>query len=75
MRVVVDCSNGSAYKITPSVLSELGADVIAINDKPDGTNINLNCGTTHPEEMQRAVLEYRADVGIAHDGDADRTIL
>ncbi len=75
MRVVVDCSNGSAYKITPSVLSELGADVIAINDKPDGTNINLNCGTTHPEDMQRAVMEYRADVGIAHDGDADRTMI
>jgi len=75
MRVVVDCSNGSAYKITPSVLSELGADVIAINNKPDGTNINRNCGAMHPESMQRAVLEYRADVGIAHDGDADRTIL
>lgn len=75
LKVVIDCSNGSAYKITPTVLSELGADVISINDKPDGININANCGTTHPEAMQRAVLEYKADIGIAHDGDADRTLL
>ncbi|UCD35512.1 MAG: phosphoglucosamine mutase [Nitrospiraceae bacterium] len=75
LKVVIDCSNGSAYKITPFVLNELGADVIAINDKPDGININSNCGATHPESMQRAVLEYRADIGIAHDGDADRTIV
>lgn len=75
MKVVIDCSNGSAYKITPFVLDELGADVISINDKPDGLNINENCGATHTEEMQRAVLEHKADVGIAHDGDADRTIL
>ncbi|MBC8412674.1 MAG: phosphoglucosamine mutase [Nitrospira sp.] len=75
MKVVVDCSNGSAYKIMPMVLRELGADVIAINDKPDGININANCGTTHPESMQRAVREYKADIGIAHDGDADRTLI
>ncbi len=75
MKVVIDCSNGSAYKITPSVLNELGADVIAINSKPDGININANCGATHPEAMQKAVLEYKADIGIAHDGDADRTII
>lgn len=75
MKVVVDCSNGSAYKITPSVLSELGADVIAINDNPDGININENCGTSHPESMQKAVLEHKANIGIAHDGDADRTLL
>lgn len=75
VKVVVDCGNGSAYKITPTVLSELGAQVIAINNKPDGTNINDNCGATHPEAMQQAVLEHRADIGIAHDGDADRTIL
>jgi phosphoglucosamine mutase len=73
--VVVDCGNGSAYKITPSVLSELGARVIPINNKPDGLNINENCGATHPEAMQQAVLENRADIGIAHDGDADRTLL
>jgi phosphoglucosamine mutase len=75
MRVVIDCSNGSAYKITPSVLRELGADVVAINDRPDGLNINVNCGTSHPGAMQKAVMEYRADIGIAHDGDADRTII
>ncbi len=75
MKVVIDCSNGSAYKITPYVLDELGAEVISINDKPDGLNINENCGATHPESMQRAVLEHGADVGIAHDGDADRTII
>ncbi|MEW6602017.1 MAG: phosphoglucosamine mutase, partial [Nitrospirota bacterium] len=75
IKVVIDCSNGSAYKITPFVLTELGADVIAINSKPDGININANCGATHPEAMQKAVLEYKADIGIAHDGDADRTII
>lgn len=75
MRVVIDCANGSAYKITPFALRELGADVIAINDQPTGININLNCGATHPEALQKAVLEYRADLGIAHDGDADRTLL
>jgi len=75
LRIVVDCANGSAYKITPYVLSELGADVIAINNKPDGVNINAGCGSTHPEALQRSVLENNADIGIAHDGDADRTIL
>lgn len=75
IKVVIDCSNGSAYKITPFVLTELGADVIAINSKPDGININANCGAMHPESMQKAVLEYKADIGIAHDGDADRTII
>jgi phosphoglucosamine mutase len=75
IKVVVDCGNGSAYKITPSVLSELGADVIPIHNNPDGLNINKNCGATHPEAMQQAVLENRADIGIAHDGDADRTLL
>jgi phosphoglucosamine mutase len=75
MKIVIDCSNGSAYKITPDVLKELGANVIAINDKPDGININANCGATHPEAMQRSVLEHKADIGIAHDGDADRTII
>ncbi len=75
MRIVIDCSNGSAYKITPSVLRELGADVIAINNRPDGLNINVNCGTSYPRTLQKAVLDYRADIGIAHDGDADRTII
>ncbi len=75
MRIVIDCSNGSAYKIMPSVLRELGADVIAINDRPDGLNINVNCGTSYPRTLQKAVMDYRADIGIAHDGDADRTII
>ncbi len=75
IKIVVDCANGSNYKITPLVLGELGADVVAINDKPDGQNINARCGSTHPENMQRAVLGHKADVGIAHDGDGDRTIL
>lgn len=75
LKVVVDCANGSAYKITPMVLSELGADVIAINNKPDGMNINEGCGTTRPGMMQKAVREHNADIGIAHDGDADRLIL
>ncbi|MBI5055705.1 MAG: phosphoglucosamine mutase [Nitrospirae bacterium] len=75
LKVVVDCSNGSAYKITPTVLNELGAEVISIHDKPDGININLNCGAMHPEIVQKAVLEHKADIGIAHDGDADRTII
>jgi len=74
IKIVVDCSNGSAYKISPTVLAELGADVIAINDKPDGININADCGATHAGALQQAVLEHKANIGIAHDGDADRTI-
>lgn len=73
-KIVVDCANGSTYKITPWVLRELGADVIAINDKPDGKNINADCGSMYPEAMQKAVLEYKADIGISHDGDGDRAI-
>jgi phosphoglucosamine mutase len=74
-KIVVDCANGSNYKISPSVLMELGAEVIAINNKPDGLNINDRCGATHPEVVQKAVLEHNADIGISHDGDGDRTIL
>lgn len=74
VKIVIDCANGASYKISPLVLGELGADVIAINDKPDGKNINANCGSTYPEAMQKAVMEYGADIGIAHDGDGDRTI-
>ncbi len=75
IKVVVDCANGSSYKITPWVLLELGADVVTINDMPDGKNINANCGATDTKAMQKAVLEHKANVGIAHDGDGDRTIL
>lgn len=75
IKVVVDCANGATYKITPNVLSELGAEVIAIHDKPDGLNINANCGSTYPEAMQKAVIAHGADIGISHDGDGDRVIL
>jgi phosphoglucosamine mutase len=75
MKVVVDCANGAAYKTTPWLLRELGADVVSIHDKPDGTNINLACGSVDMAALQRAVIENGADVGIAHDGDGDRTLL
>ena len=75
LRVVVDCANGAAYKTAPAVLWELGAEVIAIGVEPDGTNINAECGSTHPEAAARKVLETKADIGICLDGDADRLIL
>jgi phosphoglucosamine mutase len=75
LKVVVDAANGAAYKITPILLKELGAEVISINDKPDGININDNCGSLHLDCLSRAVKEYTAHIGIAHDGDADRTLL
>ena len=75
MKLVVDCANGAAYKTTPWLLRELGAEVIAINDKPDGVNINLDCGTMHMEGLRKAVLQHKADAGIANDGDADRVLL
>lgn len=74
LRVVVDCANGAAYKVTPWVLRELGAEVITINDRPDGININDSCGSLHMEGLCRAVKKNNAHVGVAHDGDADRTI-
>lgn len=75
IKIVVDCANGANYKVTPNVLSELGANVIAIHDRPDGLNINADCGSTHPEAMQKAVTKHNADIGISHDGDGDRVIL
>ncbi|MBP8248330.1 MAG: phosphoglucosamine mutase, partial [Phenylobacterium sp.] len=75
LRVVIDCAHGAAYKVAPVVLYELGAEVIKIGVDPDGTNINEECGSTHPEAMVRAVKEYRADIGIALDGDADRLLI
>ena len=75
LRVVIDCANGAAYKVAPVVLYELGAEVIKVGVDPDGTNINLECGSTHPEAMVRAVKEFRADIGIALDGDADRLLI
>jgi len=75
LTVVVDCANGAGYSVAPRVMRELGANVIAINNKPDGININANCGSTHPESLQKAVIEYEADVGIALDGDGDRIVM
>ena len=75
VRIVVDCANGAAYKSTPSVLRELGAEVIAIGTKPDGMNINRDCGSMYPEELCRSVVANKAHLGIAHDGDADRVLL
>jgi len=74
MKIVVDCANGAAYKTTPWLFRELGADVISVNDKPDGININAGSGTLHMEALQKAVKLHKADIGIAHDGDADRAI-
>lgn len=73
-RMVIDCSNGSASSIAPSLLSEIGLDVIPIHSEPDGKNINLNCGSTNPDPLSMAVKENSADLGVAYDGDADRAI-
>ncbi len=75
MRIVVDCGNGAAYKASPCVLRELGAEVIVFGNQPDGKNINENCGSMFPEELCRQVIAHKAHVGIAHDGDADRVLL
>ena len=75
LKIVVDCANGAAYNVGPSVFKELGAKVVALYNEPDGLNINKDCGSTHPENLQKAVLEHQADLGIAFDGDADRVVL
>ncbi|AJD49715.1 phosphoglucosamine mutase [Isoalcanivorax pacificus W11-5] len=75
MKIVVDCANGAAYHIAPDVLEELGAEVIELATQPDGLNINLDCGSTHPERLQKTVVETGADLGIALDGDADRVLM
>ena len=74
LKVVVDCANGAAYKVSPTVLRELGATVEVIGNKPDGMNINAACGAVHPERLQEAVRTHKADVGLAQDGDADRAV-
>jgi len=74
LKIVLDCANGAAYKVAPAVFEELGAEVISIGVKPNGTNINADCGSLHPEVMSAAVKEHGADLGIALDGDADRVI-
>jgi len=75
MRIVVDCAHGAGYKSTPCVLRELGAEVIVYGNQPDGKNINKECGSMHPKLICQKVWEHRADVGLAHDGDADRVLL
>lgn len=74
LRVVVDCANGSASPVAPGLLERLGCDVLAIHAHPDGTNINDGCGSTYPDVVAKAVVEHGADIGLAHDGDADRLI-
>lgn len=74
LHIVLDCANGAAYQIAPQVFRAQGAKVTVLNDQPDGTNINVGCGSTYPHVVQRAVLEHGADVGLAFDGDADRLI-
>src|SRR5579872_6910044 len=75
LRVVIDCANGAAYKVAPTALYELGAEVIEVGVNPNGLNINLECGSTYPKTLAKAVREYRADIGIALDGDADRVLI
>lgn len=75
LRIVVDCANGATYHVAPDVFRELGAEVIAIGNTPDGLNINEKCGATHVDALCEAVLRYRADVGVALDGDGDRLIM
>ena len=75
LRVILDCANGAAYNTAPHILSELGAEVVVLNDRPDGLNINLDCGALHPEKMMEVVKEENAHIGIALDGDADRVIV
>lgn len=74
LKIVVDCANGAAYKAAPCVFGELGAEIFIYHDKPDGININNRCGALYPETIQKKVLEHKADIGIALDGDADRLI-
>jgi phosphoglucosamine mutase len=75
MRIVLDTANGAAYKVGPTVLEELGADVVVLHDKPDGFNINEGCGALHTKDLCDAVVKFRADLGIALDGDADRLVV
>jgi phosphoglucosamine mutase len=74
MKIVLDCANGAAYRLGPELLRSLGASVIAIHDAPDGRNINTNCGSLHPEELQKLVVQEHAALGVAFDGDADRAL-
>lgn len=75
LKIVVDCANGATYRIAPEVFRELGAEVISIFDRPDGLNINRECGSTHPDNLARMVTAERADLGVAFDGDGDRVVM
>ena len=75
LKIVVDCANGATYRVAPAVFKELGAEVITVGTRPNGLNINENCGSTYPEYVSQAVLEHGADVGIALDGDGDRVVM
>lgn len=75
MRIVLDTANGAGYIVGPTVLDELGAEVIVLHDKPNGSNINEGCGALHPKDLKNAVKQYRADIGFALDGDADRLVV
>ncbi|MDF2446437.1 MAG: phosphoglucosamine mutase [Moraxellaceae bacterium] len=75
LRIVLDCANGASYQVGPAVFTELGAEVIRLACAPDGLNINRDCGSTHPDSLRKAVLEAKADLGIAFDGDADRVVM
>lgn len=75
MKIVLDCANGATYHVAPPVFHELGAEVIAIGNQPDGLNINQDCGSTHTKALCKAVVEHKADLGIAFDGDGDRVMM
>jgi phosphoglucosamine mutase len=75
LKIVLDCAHGATYHVAPNVFHELGAEIIAIGNKPDGLNINELVGSTHPQALQKAVLEHQADLGIAFDGDGDRVMM
>ncbi len=75
LKIVVDCANGATYRIAPEVFKELGAEVIAIHHRPDGLNINQDCGSTHPDSLSERVKAEHADLGVAFDGDGDRVVL
>ena len=75
LKIVIDCAHGATYHVAPKIFSELGAEVIAIGNEPDGFNINLNVGSTHPTTIKEATLKHKADIGIAFDGDGDRVVM
>jgi phosphoglucosamine mutase len=74
-KIAIDCANGAAYELAPKLFSALGAELIVINASPNGRNINLDCGSLHPERLRQAVIEQKADLGMAFDGDADRLLM